>query len=167
MDLLPGYASSDSDSGKHQKDIQVSHQEAPKAKLPDRRILQAAPTPSILASVKANHALDKIHGNSTARSLQTSHTKSNNGGSGKGAAAGEMVLMNNPLKSQLMQPVQGPAILDPNGIQIVKKKRGDESHIKANVTFDHASFEEQRNAFQRTGQARAPDERGSFVDREI
>jgi pre-mRNA-processing factor 17 len=165
MDLLPGYASSDSDSGKHQKDIQVSHQEAPKAKLPDRRILQAAPTPSILASVKANHALDKIHGNSTALALQTSHTKSNNGGSGKGAAAGEMVLMNNPLKSQLMQPVQGPAILDPNGIQIVKKKRGDESHIKANVTFDHTSFEEQRNAFQRSGQARAPDERGSFVDR--
>jgi len=76
-----------------------------------------------------------------------------------------MMLMNNPLKSQLMQPVQGPAILDPNGSLATKKKRGDETHIKANVTFDHLSFEEQRNAFQRSGQALAPDERGSGIDR--
>jgi pre-mRNA-processing factor 17 len=154
MDFLPGYTSSDSEGEQIPK--MSSTLEVPSAKLPDRRFLQAAPKPSILASVKANRTLDTLHANSTALTLK--------GTSGPGTS-GEMMLMNNPLKSQLMQPVQGPAILDPNGMQATKKKIGDESHIKPNIAFDHTSFEEQRNSFQRSGQARAPDERGTLVDR--
>lgn len=156
MDLLNGYNSSDSEP----EESASKQANPPSAKFADRRYLNAAPTPSILASVKANHALDRIHANSTALALKNSDSSSNTN-----TNKGEMMLMNNPLKSQLLQPVQGPAILDPNGIQATKKKRGDESHIKANVVFDHTSFEEQRNAFQRSGQARAPDQHGSLVDR--
>ena len=164
MDLLSGYKSSDSEgesngaaiANKAATSITKNDVVPPGPKMADRRVLQAAPTPSILAMVKANHALD-IH-----------HTKSQPNGAtsrSNGSTSGEMMLMNNPLKSQLMQPVQGPAILDPNGIDSTKKKHGDESHIKANVAFDHTSFEEQRNAFQRSGRALAPDERGTSIDR--
>ena len=162
MDLLPGYTSSDSESESHKGiDHKITQPDSVvfQPRFPDRRKLQAAPTPSILASVQANHALDIYHSNKNNNGTGASN---NNVGDG-----GQMMLMNNPLKSQLMQPVQGPAILDPNGIPtaLSKKKRGDESHIKANITFDHTSFEEQRNAFQRSGNALAPDERGTAVDR--
>jgi pre-mRNA-processing factor 17 len=159
MDLLPGYTSSDSEDETREDTIKNAKGVAPNTtnKIPaprmaDRRVLQAAPTPSILATVKANHALDLFH-------------TSGKGTTGSANAGGDMMLMNNPLKSQLMQPVQGPAILDPNGVDSTKRKQGDESHIQANVTFDHTSFEEQRNAFQRSGRAMAPDERGTLVDR--
>ena len=162
MDLLPGYTSSDSESESHKGiDHKITQPDSVvfQPRFPDRRKLQAAPTPSILASVQANHALDIYHSNKNNNGTGASN---NNAGDG-----GQMMLMNNPLKSQLMQPVQGPAILDPNGIPtaLSKKKRGDESHIKANITFDHTSFEDQRNAFQRSGNALAPDERGTAVDR--
>lgn len=162
MDLLPGYTSSDSESESHKGiDHKITQPDSVvfQPRFQDRRKLQAAPTPSILASVQANHALDIYHSYKNSNGTGASNKNAGDGG--------QMMLMNNPLKSQLMQPVQGPAILDPNGIPtaLSKKKRGDESHIKANITFDHTSFEEQRNAFQRSGNALAPDERGTAVDR--
>ncbi len=137
-----------------------------KPKMADRRFLRAAPTPSILATVKVNHALDQGYANANALAIHNPSAASASTPSTK--QGGEMVLMNNPLKSQLLQPVQGPATLDPYGNSIGghnRRKHGDESHIQANVTFDHTAFEEQRNAFQRSGQAIAPDARGSVVDR--
>lgn len=175
MDLLPGYTSSDSEDELREATLKANGTSSstgtsnttdttttrtrsavapPAPRMPDRRVFQAAPTPSILATVKANNALDLYH-----------NKGSNNDGTRNNGKSGEMMLMNNPLKSQLVQPVQGPAILDANGIETSKKKQGDESHIKANVTFDHTSFEEQRNAFQRSGRALAPDERGTLIDR--
>lgn len=166
MDLLPGYASSESDSEsdakekREEQDIPARADTRATAKIEYRRDLKVAPTPSVLASVKANHANDRIRTASTAMTVFSNSTANDTVKFG-----GEMMLMNNPLKSQLMQPIQGPAILDPNGIQTTKKKHGDESHIKGNIAFDHISFEEQRNAFQRTGEARAPDAHGSTVVR--
>jgi pre-mRNA-processing factor 17 len=170
MDLLPGYASSESDNDDEEeggKQIQITRPGgiAKTSKIQDRRVLlNAAPMPSVLASVKANHAIDRLHAASN-NALVTGSSYFSPNHPDKVSSGETIMLMNNPLKSQLMQPVQGPAILDPNGIQATKKKRGDESHIKENVAFDPLSFEEQRNEFQRSGQARAPDERGNLVVR--
>lgn len=164
MDLLPVYASSESDNDGEdvEKQEETKRPDPKTAKIQNRRVsLNAAPIPSVLASVKANHAMDRLHAAASNNALALSSSFPN----ASDNVGGEIMLMNNPLKSQLMQPVQGPAILDPNGIQATKKKRGDESHIKENVAIDFLSFEEQRNEFQRSGQARAPDERGSLVMR--
>jgi len=174
MDLLTAYSSSgdEHDNGDEHDDehpiistttTTTTTAEPIKPKMADRRYLQAAPTPSILATVHANHTLDRGYASNGAITL---HSKSATGnGNNNGGGDGERMLMNNPLKSQLFQPVQGPAILDAHGNENKRKKAGDESHINANVTFDHTAFEEQRNAFQRQGVALAPDEKASVVAR--
>ncbi len=73
MDLLNGYNSSDSEP----EESVSKEADPPSAKFADRRYLNAAPTPSILASVKANNALDRVHANSTALALRNGGSASN------------------------------------------------------------------------------------------
>lgn len=142
MDLIKDY---DSSSSLEEEPIKKASKPITKA---IRRHVQAAPIPSVLASVKKHHEIDIYHANRNTSKTTTTHGT-------------DVILMNNPTKAELMQPIYGPAVPDPER----KNKRGDESHLKPNVAFDHASFEEQRIAFQRSGVAQAPDEFGTIVER--
>lgn len=73
---------------------------------------------------------------------------------------GELILMNNPTKAVMYQPVQGPQCLDPSSRNSIKNAAGE---MQANVAFDEMAFAEQRAAFQRSGQALAPTDEGNIV----
>jgi pre-mRNA-processing factor 17 len=133
MDLIDG-----SDEEEYTTPVQ------PVARRPDRRFLNAAPQPSLLA--KSSLALT-IHKDTSA--------------SGDAAAAGgSVVLMNNPAKAVLYQPAQGPQMMDPQRISTDKP-----GETEANVAFDETTFNEQRTAFQRSGRALAPNTTGELVTR--
>lgn len=131
MDLLQGYNSASSEDETPE----------PVARRADRRYLNPAPTPSILAGRSA-----------TALTVHVPMTAAPKGG--------DMVLMNNPKKSTLYQPIQGPQASDPNSSKAAKPIQPE-----ANVTYDESTFQEQRTAFQRTGRAQAPDAEGTIITR--
>lgn len=150
--LLAGYESSSSSTNEaspHSASPDASNPTSSQFNLTkkvSRHYVQAAPLPSVLASVKKHHALDVQHRQLTLPSKSTKQDSN------------EMVLlMNNPTKADLLQPIQGPAITDhhPKASSSAMKK----------IMFDPTSFEEQRTAFQRTGEALAPDEYGTTVQR--
>lgn len=79
------------------------------------------------------------------------------GGGGNPQKAGDLVLMNNPMKSEMYQPVQGPQLEDPS--------RQQKAKVEANVAFDETAFLKQRVAFQKSGRAIAPTAEGEEVFR--
>lgn len=118
----------------------------PVARMADRRYLKAAPQVSAIAAGRGTRKEESM-GNSL-----TLYTGGND------QSKGELTLMNNPTKAALYQPVYGP------------QKDADTPALKTgvhetNVAFDEATFSEQRNAFQRTGLASAPDEAGTTIVR--
>ncbi|CAB9496789.1 mRNA-processing factor 17 [Seminavis robusta] len=154
MDLLGGYDSSNSegDEPKLKPDVKAIARPA------DRRFLQAAPS---VSAITAGRGLNQ---GSTATSLTVYGGGASSGTTGTGSTQksnqGALVLMNNPTKSSLYAPVYGP-LVDPNASN---NKQGHGNH-ETNVAFEEATFQEQRNKFQRTGRAAAPDAEGSEVVR--
>ena len=137
MDLLEGYNSASSeDNGEITRPAPVAHRA-------DRRYLNPAPTPSVLAG----------------RGALIIH-KTNNAAPSK-PKGGALMHMNNPKKSTLYEPVQGPQALDdPTSSALAKPVKPE-----ANVTVDETTFHEQRTTFQRTGIAQAPDDEGTIITR--
>lgn len=145
MDLLSGYASSDSDGAANQEAAAASASSVPTSLFrPPPGSLNAAPIPSVPASVL--------------RSRMGIAAKNNNASAvvgGGGGTGGALVLTNNPTKSVLHSSVQGPALLsDPNDvttsfIRSIDPKTGSTSKIEANAAIDEYSFAKNRNAFQR------------------
>lgn len=150
MDSLTGY---DSSASEGEKDTAVVPNAKPK--MADRRYLQAAPQPSLLGTLA--HRKEQL-------ALVTTTPKPSVGSSGSKINS-QSLLMNNPRKSTLLEPVQGPAILNPNGDETTQQKRGEVGKVESNTAFDHTTFEDQRNSFQRSGKANAPDNVGTMVVR--
>lgn len=169
MDLLNGYASSNSESEEQpsannnndnnntdkveEEEPELQPDVKPVARRADRRYLQAAPSVSAITAGRGlNHAatsaLTLYAGSSGGAAASTSNKK------------GALVLMNNPTKATLYQPAYGP-LVDPSAIT---SKQGHGVH-ETNVAFEEATFQEQRNNFQRTGRASAPDAEGTEVVR--
>jgi pre-mRNA-processing factor 17 len=133
----------------------------------DRRFLKAAPTVSLTAS-------------SRMQQQQASLEMAIDGGGGGGGRMkqGDLVLWNNPTKATLYQPVQGPQ-LDLTTTQQQQQQQQQQNQIVAysktttaggaqlepNVAFEDATFQEQRNAFARSGRALAPSDSGHEVVR--
>lgn len=115
----------------------------PVVRRPDRRFLNPAPPTSMLT--KASMALT-IHKGSEQKKTA--------------APGGALVLMNNPTKAVLYQPVQGPQMADPK-----RPSTKTPGVVEANIAFDESTFNEQRTAFQRTGRALAPSSTGEVVTR--
>lgn len=132
MDLLD-YAS---DSG----DDSSPPPSAPTVKRPNRAYLQAAPAVSLTA------------GRSTALVAAAAPAAG-----AKRRKQGDLVLLNNPTKSVMNQPIYGPIIAKPSA-----RTTGA---TEANVAFDETTFGEQRIAFAKSGRALAPDSSGSQVYR--
>jgi pre-mRNA-processing factor 17 len=109
---------------------------------PDRRFLVAAPPVSLKTMV-------------TSTALTTAAAPQIRGG----RQAGALMVMNNPTKTVLYQPIQGVQAMDPQ-ISLVK-----EAEKQANVAFDGPTFSLQRTSFQRTGMALAPTDDGQVVMR--
>jgi len=133
MDSLQHYASSDEE---------VSPVMKPKRAMN----IQPAPQPSTLATLQLATINDPNNLNSNnANGIQMSKTKQ---------------LMNNPRKSTLLQPVQGPNLSEADDtLTKPTLSRGKiATDISHNAAFDHATFEMQRNAFQRDGVALGPDD---------
>lgn len=148
MDLLSGYASSDSDGAANQEAAAASASASVPTSLfrPPPGSLNAAPIPSVPASVlRSRMGIAAKNNNSNSASAVV----------GSGGTGGALVLTNNPTKSVLHSSVQGPALLsDPNDvttsfIRSIDPKTGSTSKIEANAAIDEYSFAKNRNAFQR------------------
>jgi len=74
----------------------------------------------------------------------------------------QLVLTNNPLKSVLYRPVQGPVCEDPYDSGRTDLAKGVAGRRTA-VHFDEFAFARERIAMEKNGEARAPDADGSFV----
>jgi pre-mRNA-processing factor 17 len=151
--LLEGYNSASSEDDEEGSGESAP---APVAQRPDRRLLNSAPTPSILAGR-----------GSGAMTLHKQYPTANDPAGAAAAAAaaakpkgGALVLMNNPKKSTLYEPIQGPQAQDPNSRALAKPIKPE-----ANVHVDETTFHEQRTTFQRTGRAQAPDAEGTVITR--
>lgn len=149
MDLISGYDSSASENDKPTTNSTSTAQ--PVARRADRRVLQAAPT---VSAITAGRGVGS--GTSDSLALYVGGGGSTNEKKGK---KGELIIMNNPTKVNLYQPVLGPQ-LDPNTPEFNKS-----GVHETNVAFDEAAFHQERNRFQRTGQAAAPNETGNTVVR--
>mmetsp|Transcript_215 Transcript_215/g.220 ORF Transcript_215/g.220 Transcript_215/m.220 type:complete len:611 (+) Transcript_215:43-1875(+) len=137
MDLIEG---SDTEEQVDQETSTASIESV--AKRADRRYLNAAPQPSLL----------------TKSSLALSVINNKNEGNGMRTKGGAIILMNNPTKDVLYQPIQGPQMGDPQ-----RKSTDKPGEMESNVTFDEVTFNQQRTAFQRTGCALAPTSTGEIV----
>ena len=164
MDLLDNYGSSSDEDGGDSSPVAAAPKQAP---APIRR-LNAAPTPSMPAAMRAKArrlgqqptAAAAPPGGSTALTL---HQPSRNTGGSAGSGSNQL-LMNNPLASVLHAPIQGPAACDPDS-GAKPQSRGDVGTAVHNDAFDEATFEEERKRFQRTGTAMAPTATGEVVSR--
>jgi pre-mRNA-processing factor 17 len=166
MDLLTGYDSSNSEGDNEQISKPAEEKKEPSSKSadallqpvarrPDRRFLKAAPA---VSAVVAGRGIGSAASNTgTSLTVYAGASKKDNNASNKG----DLVLMNNPTKATLYQPIHGPQ-LDPNAPSL-KKSSGGEHEV--NVAFDEATFQQERANFQRHGQALAPDEAGTTVVR--
>lgn len=114
-------------------------EEKPLAQRPNKDFLNAAPAVSKVIESSAMVVRDK-----GPAPLKRKH--------------GDVILYNNPKKSVLYQPVQGP--VDPTSAV-----KGTGGTMEANVAFDEAAFKNQRSEFQRTGQAIGPGDSGEVVQR--
>jgi pre-mRNA-processing factor 17 len=125
------------------------------AKRFDRRILNSAPAVSLTAG---------RFGSNTSTSLTTVPNSVNDSVShrGKRNQQGDLVLMNNPTKLVMYQPVQGPQVMDPQSASGSSKLQ-PAGQAEANIAFDETTFREQRAAFERTGRALAPDSDGQQI----
>jgi pre-mRNA-processing factor 17 len=94
---------------------------------------------------------------SMALALHQSSTDKGNDSSKKG---GLVVLMNNPKKAVLYEPVQGPRMMDP-----LRQSTDKPGEMEASIAFDETTFNEQRTSFQRSGRALAPNSTGEVVTR--
>mmetsp|Transcript_20439 Transcript_20439/g.30711 ORF Transcript_20439/g.30711 Transcript_20439/m.30711 type:complete len:613 (+) Transcript_20439:259-2097(+) len=141
MDLIEG---SDTDDDNEQEASSRALKPVPNVRRSDRRFLNSAPQPSLLT--KSSLALEVYRKGQDKRNATRE--------------SGALVLMNNPTKSVLYEPIQGPQLMDP------KRQSTDKpGEAEANVTFDETTFHEQRNSFQRTGRALAPSSTGEVVTR--
>ncbi len=116
-----------------------------------KRILaNPAPPPTTLAILQHNHN----KGTTTTTTTQRTTCGTNLTGGDKN---NNKILMNNPLKSQLLQPIQGPNISSlTNNTKSQLSKGQIATNIQHNTTFDYTTFEMQRNDFQRSGIALGP-----------
>lgn len=119
-----------------------------------KRILaNPAPPPTTLAILQHN---TKQSNNLKDNNNKTNNNKTNN--------SKTLILMNNPLKSQLLQPIQGPDMSSYNNANNNTNSKSQLSqgqistNIQHNTAFDHTTFEMQRNDFQRSGIALGPNE---------
>lgn len=163
MDLLAGYGSDEDASSSHEEEEDDNKKVSATAQRADRRYLKAAPAPSLQASSR----LQQQQNNSTELVAATS---AGGGGRGGGRNAGDAVLMNNPTKAELYQPIQGPQVeSDPASRQMIvassKTATAGGAALEANVHIEETNFAEQRNAFARTGRALAPSDTGHEVVR--
>jgi pre-mRNA-processing factor 17 len=118
---------------------------------PDRRLLNAAPAVSLLAGRTSLGSVNASNTDNNALSmLQRKRPATESTG---------LVLMNNPTKALMYQPMQGPQGTDPTASRKARKKGVTES----NVAYDYTNFNEQRTAFQRDGIANAPVEDGNIL----
>eukprot|EP00985_Skeletonema_marinoi_P021129 scaffold12820_cov154-Skeletonema_marinoi.AAC.1 len=148
MDLLSGYASSDSEgaAAAHQDTAtpSTSAAVAPPTTMfrPPPGSLNAAPIPSVPAAILRSK-------------MGTSITTQSTGFNSISSQGGALIVTNNPSKAVLHSSVQGPALLsDPNDktssfIRSVDPKTGSTSKIEANAAIDEYSFAKNRNAFQK------------------
>lgn len=113
---------------------------------PDRRYLNAAP------------AVARLDREGAAGTLSVYDASSSSSAGGSKRRQGDLMLMNNPTKVVMYQPVQGPQALDP-----ARQGAKGQRQMETNVAFDETTFAEQRTAFQRTGRALAPTEEGQEV----
>lgn len=135
MDALQSYESGSDDDKAGNVAVSVK----PTVRPVDRTILQSAPAVSLTAG-RSSQALIAHAGGPTKRQKQ-----------------GELILMNNPTKDVMYQPMYGP--------QLDKHRKSTDlpSQMEANVAFDETTFHEQRLAFQKSGRALAPTEDGQEV----
>mmetsp|Transcript_6182 Transcript_6182/g.9373 ORF Transcript_6182/g.9373 Transcript_6182/m.9373 type:complete len:701 (-) Transcript_6182:163-2265(-) len=108
--------------------------------------IQPAPQPSTLAMLQLATFNNPHNKNNTNNGIQMSNNNKQ--------------LMNNPKKSTLLQPIQGPNLseADDTLTKPTLSKGLIATDISHNTAFDHATFEMQRNAFQRDGVALGPDD---------
>ena len=196
MELLSGYASSSSSNNGESDNDEISKKAkaAPSnvtvsgmaSKMAfQRQYIQAAPQPSILANINNKRALlqqqqsssssnnNNISNALTIHSKQDTSIHSTSTSNSTNPSSSKLLLMNNPLKSTLLQPIQGPALSsDPNDAYNAHYSNSNTNNnnkltgnLQSNVAFDETTFKEERNAFQRSGVALAPDEVGTRVER--
>ena len=149
MDALQNYGSdSDSDSVDDTAGAPVTAATTARAvaRRTDRRFLDAAP---VVSRDPAAGALS-LYGSGNNSTGDTTNKRKQ----------GELMLMNNPTKDVMYQPVHGPQVDDPTRALTNRTQA-----LETNVAFDEAAFHEQRNAFQRSGQALAPTEDGTEIRR--
>ena len=142
MDLLHTYASSSDDDNDQYQGNPTIPSVAKRAKN-----LNAAPLPS--ASALACRGALVVRGDDNDLLGMPNVGKSQ-----------QLILTNNPLKSELMKPEQGPAMMDPYAAKPLSK--GVLGHRTA-VHFDEVTFARERIAMERYGKARAPDADGTVV----
>ena len=128
MDLLKEYDNDDDDDDDNEVEEDNPPKVEPKVHRPDRRYLQAAPSISIMTKRRHGHELIVRRG----------------GGEGGVDSTGQGQMI-------IMEPVQGPAALDPHD---PKNKAGGTT--EANVKVEWTDFQTQRVQFQRSGKALAP-----------
>lgn len=179
MDLLGNYGSSGDEEGGDSSPVAAAPKQASSAggasapgpgPAPILR-LNAAPVPSMPAAMRAKARRMGQHptaaGAPSGSTALTLHQPSRSTGGSTGGSAGSgsnQLLMNNPLKSVLHAPIQGPAAADPDS-GAKPQSRGDVGTAVHNDAFDEATFEEERKRFQRTGTAMAPTATGEVVSR--
>jgi len=100
------------------------------------------------SSATSNQAALTLYNRDNSSSSTTTNTKQYKKG-------GEMILMNNPTKDVMYEPVYGPALDDMNGGAGTQKQNHPQP--RPNIAFDETTFHEQRATFQRTGKALAPE----------
>ena len=149
MDLLNTYDSDDSTSSTHVEEA-PGNSLPPTTCRPRKNNLNLAPQPSILASLSVQNSSTI---NASQLSIykaknQTANSTNNNG-----------ILMNNPRKSTLFQPIQGPVLPTDN----TNTQLQNSNNLKANITFDLHTFQEERHKFGRGEEACAPDQYGTKV----
>ena len=116
---------------------------------PKRIVANPAPQPSTIATLQLQ--LQKNTTNSAAIHNKTSNHQNNNNNNNNNQ------LLTNPLKSQLLPPIYGPSHdVSLSSTKNTLSKGGIATNVQHNMAFDHATFEIQRNSFQRNGVALGP-----------
>ena len=150
MDLLQAYGESSESEGESTQENDFSGKtETIRARPPDRRYLNAAPQTSALAMAEQRSQAIQIRAGSN--EIRTKTLIDSTG-----------VLLTNPLKADLLAPLQGPQI-PPELNRKTDLARGHIANTETNVAFDEFTFHEQRTTFQKMGVALAPDETGTVV----
>ena len=162
MEALQAYGSGDSDAEEEERPLTTTTTTkttteapattsvttattTPKVRRADRRYLNAAPAVARDPAAGVMSVYDSCSRSSSAADGTNKRQQ------------GDLVLMNNPTKDLMYQPVHGPQAHDPTRV------KSGAQHLETNVAIEEANFHEQRQAFQRAGIARALD--GSEIRR--